>query len=387
MKKTALLYSNYFSSVNRYYIRWPDQFKSAQLDFRAYSLISPDHKNDVNDTTLYTEGLPLKLKRVMKFFLQDSKSIHLWFKMQPHLSLKELFMGLAEFGDLITYNPDIMHLVNSSVFIKTRTLNLPNPPKLISSFRGYDIVTRPFTDPFWASCVKELFQKAECLHFVSEWLRSKAIEIGAPSEKSIVIYAGLDSAFYSPISTKNKLSIKQQIKIVSTGRLVKLKGYEFSIRAIKKLIDEGIEVDYIIIGSGELLDELTRLAIDLQIEQKVHFLGTKSESQVRDILQKADIYIHPSLTESLGLAVLEACAMSLPVVASKVGGIPEIIQDNVNGLLVEPGDSDALAKAIKNLVYNPAHAIELGQAARKTVLSKFSIAQETKNWQELYRQL
>jgi len=387
MKKVALIYSNYFNPVKMYYIKWPEQFKSTQLDFRSYSLISPDHKNDVNDTTFYTEGLPIKFKRVLKFSLRGNATIKSWLKEQSQLSLREKFNLFSEFGDLITYKPDIIHMVNSSVYIKIRNLKYPNHPKFISSFRGYDIVTRPYTDPFWASCERELFQKADCLHFVSDWLKSKAIEIGAPSEKSIVVYAGVDSDFFSPKFDKKKTDFHKKFKIVSTGRLVKLKGYEYAIHAIKKMIDDGIDANYSIVGSGDDIDELTRLAIELQIEHKVHFLGTKSKSQLKDILENADIYIHPSLTDALPGAVLEACAMGLPVVASNVGGIPEIIQDNVNGLLVEPGDSDALAKAIKNLVYNPAHAIELGQAARKTILSKFSIEQETKNWQELYLQL
>ena len=171
---------------------------------------------------------------------------------------------MITFGNLITYRPDILQLVNSTTYLKVKDLYLPERPKLISSFHGYDIVTRPYNDPVWNKYLGELFERADGLHFVSEWLRDKALALGAPEEKTKVIYAGVDSDFFNP-TQKIKIDIQRQIKIISTGRLVELKGYQYAFKAVKLLLDQGLDIHYSIIGEGTAREQLSRLANDLKL--------------------------------------------------------------------------------------------------------------------------
>ena len=386
MKKIAYIYSNYYSP-SMYYVRWPEQLKNAEFETRPYSLVGKDHRSHVENTTFYFEGLSNKLRRSLNFLLNGRTNIFQWIRYQQNTSLYHKLKSLAEYGNLIIYDPDIIHFVNSTTFIKTRNFQLNKPAKLIASFHGHDIVKRPYTDPLWNAYLKELFERADCLHFVSDWLKRRALELGAPEKKCQVIYAGVDSTFFSPGKTRQQIDLKRSVQIVSTGRLVKLKGHEYVLQAVKKLINLGLDVDYCVIGKGEDLDRLSRMAADLHIESKVHFLGIKSKNQLKEILALADIFLHPSLTEALGNAVLEACSMGLPVIASAVGGIPEIIQNNHNGLLIEPEDPDAIVAAVIRLINNSEQAQEMGQAARQTILTKFSIQNETLRWHALYQQV
>ncbi|HQA27850.1 MAG TPA: glycosyltransferase family 4 protein [Brevefilum fermentans] len=386
MYRIALIYSNFYRPVKMYYTRWPQQFSSTSIKTRAYSLVSPRRSKDVESTTFYSEGYFTKGKRLINAYFSDTSYMSYWFRAQGQLSVADKLRLMITFGNLITYRPDILQLVNSTTYLKVKDLYLPERPKLISSFHGYDIVTRPYNDPVWNKYLGELFERADGLHFVSEWLRDKALALGAPEEKSKVIYAGVDSDFFNP-TQKIKIDIQRQIKIISTGRLVELKGYQYAFKAVKLLLDQGLDIHYSIIGEGTAREQLSRLANDLEIVKNVSFLGTKDKTELRGLLDSSDIYLQPSLTEALGGAVLEACSMALPVVASSVGGIPEIIQNEANGLLVPPKNPEALACAIKQLVENPPDAQEMAASARKTVENKFSIEQETKKWLELYRSL
>jgi glycosyltransferase involved in cell wall biosynthesis len=290
----------------------------------------------------------------------------------------------AEMGLLVQYQPDVVHLVNSQNFIKIKNLHFLNHVKLIASFHGNDIIARPFEDKAWNRDLNELFNRAAILHFTSNWLKKEALLLGAPEKKLKVIYAGIDTQFFNPFSENVGVGKGRKIRLVSTGRLVPLKGYENVFPAIKVLLDEAREIEYVIIGQGDDLDRLRRLVMDFKISENVKFVGTKSKFEVRDLLSTADIYLHPSKTESLPGAVLEACAMRLPVIASNVGGLTEIIDDGYNGLLVPSCDPVSITSAIRYLIENPTFSQLMGKRARTTVVEKFSIEKETKDWQELY---
>ena len=384
MKKIALIYANFLAQANMYYSRWPNQFKDKQLELLAFSLISNKHRKGVEDTTFYIEGWNTKILRGLKFIIGDFYSARSWFTQQKTLhSIHKLSMW-SEMGKLISYQPDIVHLINSQNYIKLRELYFPHPPKIIASFRGHDIVRRPHCDKLWNQNLKELFERVDCLHFVSEWLYNQALIIGAPKEKSRVIYAGIDTDFFLPENSKEILNSERKIRLISTGRLVPLKGYEYVFPAIRQLLADGVDIEYTIIGTGSDFERLNQILKDLGLINQVKFVGKKPKSDIKKLLNSADIYLHPSTTEALPGAVLEACAMELPIVATDVGGIPEIIKTGVNGLLVPPRDPDALASSLRQLVKKPVYAQAMGQAARKTVENKFSLEQETKNWRELY---
>ena len=141
------------------------------------------------------------------------------------------------------------------------------------------------------------------------------------------------------------------------------------MRAVGRLRDLPAR-SLLLVGSGEGETAVREAAKQAGVAERVHFLGWRSD--VPRILQALDLYVQPSVSEAFGLTVVEAAAAGLPIVASDVGGIPEIIEHGVNGLLVPPGDAQALADAIQQLIDDPQRARQLGEAARRTAFERFS---------------
>lgn len=170
--------------------------------------------------------------------------------------------------------------------------------------------------------------------------------------------------------------------IVTTGRLEPDKGHRFLVQAMPRVLKHHRGARLWIAGDGSLRTELEALAYQLGLEKHVVFLGFVED--VPDLLSRADVFVLPSLSEALGISLLEAMAASLPVVASAVGGVPEVIEPGFNGLLVPPGDVDKIALSLLTLSGEPELALRLGKNARKTVESRFSAAQQARGTVDCY---
>ena len=167
-------------------------------------------------------------------------------------------------------------------------------------------------------------------------------------EKLSVIHNGIDVD--SLVRTRTTCEAKEaegflnRLIIGSMGRLEQAKGYEYLIRALTRVVQDWPEVLVRIAGRGELQETLEKLALDLGVTRNVEFCGFTSD--IRSFLESIDVYVQPSLCETQGLAILEACAVGAPVIASRVGGIPECVQDGVTGMLVPARDAESMATTI-----------------------------------------
>lgn len=158
-------------------------------------------------------------------------------------------------------------------------------------------------------------------------------------------------------------SFHTPLRLITVSRLVPLKGLDVLLQAMQALAEQQIEVEWWCVGEGPARAALTALAAALGQTERVRFFGSVPNGpELYRLYQEADIFLLPSLTEGISQSLLEALAHSLPAVASEVGGIPGVLTDQVNGLLVPPGDSVALAEAIRKLVESPALATQLQQA-------------------------
>jgi len=140
---------------------------------------------------------------------------------------------------------------------------------------------------------------------------------------------------------------------------------------------------FLVVGDGPLREELETLAEHLDLDRHVRFLGFRSDA--RALVELLDVLVVPSLSEGTPLVVLEAMAAGIPVVASAVGGIPDQIRHEREGLLVPPGDSTALGDALLGLLRNPAHARRLGEAGRRRWASEFNHATMVGRVEAVYR--
>ncbi len=153
--------------------------------------------------------------------------------------------------------------------------------------------------------------------------------------------------------------------VLAIGRHVPQKGFDVLLRALRHLHDRGQTCDLILAGDGAEQAALRSLAAELHLENVVVFPGRVDHAQAMRLFAGCTVFVLPSRHEPFGIVNLEAMAHARPIVASRVGGVPEIIFDDENGLLVPPGDADALATALGRLLADEAWRHRLGQAGRQ----------------------
>ena len=172
------------------------------------------------------------------------------------------------------------------------------------------------------------------------------------------------------------------------GSLTQEKGYDVLLRALPTIASSHPEVELALIGDGPLKSSLQILANDLGIASRVQFAGVVAD--VRPWLRKATLLVAPSLSEGLGMAVVEAMAMGCPVVASKVGGLVEVVVHGETGFLVQPGSVPLLANQVIDLLNSPERRARLGLEGRRHAQAHFSrdrpIAQLQDIYETLYRE-
>jgi glycosyltransferase involved in cell wall biosynthesis len=153
-------------------------------------------------------------------------------------------------------------------------------------------------------------------------------------------------------------------RVLAVGRLSKEKGYDDLLRAVAVLVRRGVDVQLELVGEGPERDALTRLADALEIREKVVFRGWLQIEDVRRAMHEATVLAQPSRIEGLPTVVEEAIALGIPVVGSRVGGLPELLDQGRCGLLVEPGDVKGLADALQTLLADPTLRVAYAERAR-----------------------
>ena len=226
---------------------------------------------------------------------------------------------------------------------------------------------------------------------VSSSLRSRLVYEGIPAERIGVVHNGIElDRFCSDTDgteARNKLGLDPKAKLIAMIALFRpLKGTESLIEALSHVIPECPDAYCLLVGGFEREDYRRRvmeLARGLKLKDRVIFLGFREN--VSHILAATDIVVLPSLFgEGLPIAILEAMAMGRPVIATPVGGIPEIIRDGETGLLVEPRDSLALAEAITRLLQDPKRASELGLKAQSLVREEYGAESMVRKIERIY---
>lgn len=209
----------------------------------------------------------------------------------------------------------------------------------------------------------------------------------APAWKIEVVANGIDTARYAQSSDasalRETLGIPLEAPVVGTvGRLAEVKRQDVLLRAFARLHGA---CHLVIVGDGPMRPALQRLATELEISERVHFAGYQETPE--RFFHVMDVFALTSRSEGMPLAVLEAWAAGVPVVASRVGGLPELIEEGVNGLMFEAGDDPTLAIHLEHLLLDLEQARALGAAGRQTVRSQFDVSVMAQRYQERYLEL
>ena len=252
-------------------------------------------------------------------------------------------------------NPDLVHthLVHADLFgyVAAKTAGVRH---VISSRHNDDQFRYR---PRWRSIHHRLWRWTDGGIAISHSIKQFVIEVeGAPADKIAVVQYGIDFAWISDdeiASARQRLRAdlglgKDALVLGMVCRLVEQKGIPYALEAMRRTRERYPKAHLVIAGDGEKSDELRRLASALGIADRVHWLGWRSDAA--DLMAAFDLLLVPSLWEGFGLVLLEAMARRVPVIASRVGAIPEVIAHGETGILIEPRDVDALAQAMARLL-------------------------------------
>lgn len=254
--------------------------------------------------------------------------------------------------------------------------------KLTVSFRGYDLNyvglnAENYYGPTW--------ERFDGFHFLGQDLRNRAIKRGYSSgQVEAIIPPAIDTAFFKPGAAADK---SNKLVILSTGRLVWKKGYEYGIRAAAILKQNGIPFEYRIIGEGDHLQALQYTIKELGLEQDVKLLGRMQRSDVKAQLQQADVFLHPAISEGFCNAVLEAQAMAVPVVSTDADGLPENIVDGETGFVVKKWDVEAMADKLLWCYRNVEQAVVMGQKGAARVSAQFAQQDQINSFVQFYNKV
>jgi glycosyltransferase involved in cell wall biosynthesis len=204
-----------------------------------------------------------------------------------------------------------------------------------------------------------------------------------PAARVRVIRNGIDTTRFAPPPARDGADARGPI-IGTLARLVPSKGIRTLLDALPHLLPEYPEALLLVGGAGEEKESLERQARALGLADRVVFAGLVHEP--RDFYRRLDLFVLPTLDEGFGLVLLEAMAMGLPVIGTRVGGVPEILTHGVNGWLVEPGDSAVLAAGIRTLWADPALRRQVAEEGRRTA-QRFDITQTAMQLQTEYERM
>lgn len=223
--------------------------------------------------------------------------------------------------------------------------------------------------------VKRLNFIADFIITNSKYEMEKLIKTGFPFKKLTFIHNCYNLPFPENSEKDRGLLAEFHIQnndfvVGGVGRLVPQKGFEYLLRAAKIVIEKIPNTKFILVGGGELENKLKNLSRALRIDKNVILTGPRRD--MNRIYSIMDIFTLPSLWEPFGNVSLEAMAFGKPVIATDVGGIPEVVEDGVTGILIPPKDSGKLAEVIIYLLKNPEIAKKMGEAGRKRVQKYFT---------------
>lgn len=210
-------------------------------------------------------------------------------------------------------------------------------------------------------------------------------------KKTIVIYNGVDEERFFQLknstSIRAELGMDEEAAVVGTvSSLTPHKGHEFLVQAASLVLERLPSAKFLIVGDGPLRQRLEDQAKDLNIHPAVIFAGTRKD--IPEILSLMDVFVLPSHTrEGLGISIIEAMAAERPVVATDIGGIPEVVNHGETGLLVPSGNPEALSNALIELLQNPKKAKEMGEKGRARVKEKFTTKKMLSEIEHVYQSL
>lgn len=345
--------------------------------------------------------LPHKLDRVHYVPLGSNQikfrfvTTSLWYAIQS-ASLKTFFGTIRKLIDgerlelqaqnlhfvLNKIAPDIIHLQWPSVIPWFEEVLIQQKIPVVLSQRGSQNNVRPFVYDDTFEYMQEWYPKINGFHSVSKAIAVNGDKIWSSQNKlDKVIYTGVP---FQQLTFSEKYVLVRPLQLLSVGRAHWVKGYDYALQSCKVLKEKNIPFHYTIIG-GAGDEELQFLIANLNLEEYVSLIGRVPQEIVFEKMREASLLLMPSVEEGVPNVVVEAMALGLPVLSTNCGGVPELIEDGVEGWLVPVRNPQAMADVVVNFTELPMEKIEeVRIAARKKVELQHSEEEMIKGMEELY---
>jgi glycosyltransferase involved in cell wall biosynthesis len=322
----------------------------------------------------YGAGIPANLRRSR------------WVTVQiPLLVFSAFFKTLTSCGQC-----DVLHAFWSlSGLVAVIAGHLLRKPVVLTAF-GVEVLVRNRLNRLLTGWV---IRHSNAVIAISHFTRQRLLEIGSPHTCEVIPFGvDLDVKLIPDAETelRRRLGVSEETKVIlALGRLVERKGFSYLVRAAAKVTRQ-TSACVVIGGSGPCREELSELAKSLGLQDKVHLVGFINAPDLPLYFRGSHVFVLPSIedaagdTEGLGMVLLEAQAHKKPIIGSRIGGIPDIIEDGKNGFLVAPRDVEALTERIITLLTDEALAAQMGRAGRKRLEQLFGWEQVISRLLETY---
>jgi len=260
---------------------------------------------------------------------------------------------------------------------------------LITSFYGFDLSSFPQKEG--PDVYADLFRRGNLCTANSAFLVDKAVSLGCSTDKIVKLPVGLDLSAY--IFRQRVHRRGEPIKVLTVGRFVEKKGIEYALRAVATVARKHPDLEYCIVGDGPLRGPLEDLIAELNLADTVRLVGWQAESALQRLYDEASIFLLSSVTaqngdqEGMGLVILEAQAVGLPVLSTQHDGIPEAVVDGQSAFLVPERDVDALADRLTYLIEHPDIWPHMAQVGRAHVEDQYDIEVLNDRLAAIYREV
>jgi glycosyltransferase involved in cell wall biosynthesis len=298
--------------------------------------------------------------------------------------------GRALLRVLGTIDARLLHIYFGQIAVHLLPLIRTWKNPSIVSFHGADGLV-DMHKPAYREATRQMLDAVKLVLVRSESLRRAVADLGCDSKKIEVQRTGIPLDEF-PFRERN-FAAPDTWRFVEAGRLIEKKGLPTTLCAFATFLREYPNATLTIAGEGPLLDDLQNLARELKIEQSVSFTGFLSQEQLREIYYTSHVFLHPSQTgrdgnqEGIPNSMLEAMATGLPVFATHHGGIPEVIEDSVSGVLVPERDHELLAQALLSAANDPMFLAAIARRGAEVVRKNFDLATQAQRLEEIYLKL
>jgi glycosyltransferase involved in cell wall biosynthesis len=316
-------------------------------------------------------------------------------QLSPRIGPADLLAFLRLWAIFRSWKPDVVHTHTAKAGAVGRTAaRCAGVPAVMHTFHGH--VLRGYFSPpiefFFRSLERMLARLTDRIVTLSPALKADLVGMGiAGPEKIDVVPLGMNLDPLLGCSARRE-ELRSELGILSgqpligiVGRLVPIKNHRLFLEAARSMVDSGNPAHFALVGDGELRDSLQMLAGEMGIASRVHFLGWKQD--MGPVYAALDLLALTSDNEGTPVAVIEAMAAGVPVVATAVGGVPDVVRDGATGWLVPPGDAPALCRAWLDALHRDERVEEIIARARREVVERFGREQMISTMADLYRRL